>query len=236
MLAVFTKSKTHFGWAGSTHKILSQSATNAANKSLHSKAGIGVFNANEISLTSVLPDKEKHAPYSHSADIDNLKSGDAFDLFNKYDSIIKKNIKNEDYENIEELTGRSLHYLQDMTTPPHSRNSLSSVITERDLKIHFKIEEDTKRLQSNAIMQAGKYEIDETTNFDDFLKSKMKENKEIYSDIKKTYAKKKNDKNARKIEKLEFKSLINSYQVSYRYIKEIGQLKKENDQKLYIEG
>jgi len=223
MLANLSNSNIHFGWNGVTHQALSQAATNAVNKKMTGNAADGIFNTMAITLASPLPDKEKHVPHSHSADIDSLQSGDAYDTFQQNDKKIKEEIKSGNSKNLEDLIGRNLHYLQDMTDPAHAMDYLTFIPTQKDKDIHLQIENDAKRIQKSAIVYAKQLPDNEDNDFDTFLTNKMSQTKEIYKDIKEVYSKRKNATNKVKLETLETKSLVNSYQVTYRYLKSLAE-------------
>lgn len=218
MIIKKTHSQINFGWKGVTHQAVSQAAINKVNKELGNSA---IFDVQQITLLCTLPDNEKHPPHSHSADITSLKEGDAYYMFHQYDRSIKSKLANKDKERLNELIARAFHSLQDMTDPAHARDYLEVKQTRLDQSIHLKIENDAIKHQKFAINYA-KNNIDSSfADFETFLILKMQESKQSYNDIKQLISKRKNQTNSAKIEALEIKSIISTFNLTYKYLKEL---------------
>src|SRR5574344_161447 len=218
----------NFRWSGVTHRAITEAATNAFNGRFYNNTSNVKFDVHTISNICAKLDHERHVPHSHSADIDKFQSGDAFDTFYQYDRQIRKDIKGKKYDGLDNLIGRALHYVQDMATPPHARDYLTDIPSQTDKRIHFQIENDAKSLQNRAIPSAKAKGENTTVNFDTLLKNKMKESKEIREEITELSANPTRE-NKKKIEKLEIQSLENTYEVTFKYLRELGKLKQANE-------
>lgn len=210
----------NFGWEGPTHKALSQAGANKVNKEFCKNSTNLIFNVPMITESSILPDKEKHLPGSHAADITNLKKGDAFFNFNTMDKKIKTQIDNGNYTQISEDIGRALHYLQDMINPFHVL--IKSKLSESDKTSHFKFEQDALTVQSDCITLAKNTAIEEESDFYSFLKKKMQKAKDK-SILINTPMSKRKPINLKQMQK---DSIIDSYQITYAYLKHLAKMLK----------
>lgn len=214
-------SKLNFGWEGPTHTALSQAAANKVNKEVCPNSPNGIFNVQNITYASILPDKEKHEPGSHSANIMKLRDGDAFASFKKYDKKIKELIQSGNIEKLDENIGRALHYLQDMMNPFHVIYKQKFSKTEKDF--HKMFEKQAILIQHDTISQAKLNIPGNDIDFMTFLKEKMNIAKEKSNQVVNLSLKHKVD-----FTELQKETLTDSYQITYKYLKNIAKIMLNN--------
>lgn len=207
-----------FGWAGKTHKALTQAAVNKVNKTFRCFGENAVFNTKLLTEASILPDRDLYIAGSHSADIDNPRVGDAFSKFKEIDKKIRHLIKNNDSEFLNENIGRALHYLQDMQNPLHVNYAPKSA--KREKLLHSKFEESAVSIQHETIKSVVPQKLDKSLSFENFLEIKMNESKAIANYIIQNLASMTNTV------ELERQGLKNAYQVTYKYLSELAKLMK----------
>lgn len=200
------KSKIAFGWLDSTHNSLGYNAVTDYNQ----QSGAN-FDAKEIAKLISLPDKIKHEPGSHSANIKKLRSNDAFDNFKKHDALAKKALKSEDKESLNKAIAFVLHFLQDMMNPYHVIHS--PVFSKKEQADHNFFEKSVVREQDKYIEAARQKTNQLCGDFIKILADKMAESRQrailvlngsidnpMFSTIKKN-------------------SLADSYHISVEYLK-----------------
>lgn len=210
-----------FGWKGLTHEALSEAAVDKINGKLTGLQDCVELDSQVIKSICVLPDQEEHLPHSHSADITSPKDGDALCVFKAYDKQVKEALRNKNYKGLNNLIARIFHQLQDICDPAHAIDYLEIPQTRTDQAIHLKIETEAKKLQKSVIKKAGKNVQDLPANFDEILRTMMLETKDLYSAIRDNMAKKRTFANKMQLEILISKSLMNSFKISFAYLKEL---------------
>lgn len=218
MLAKSNAYNINFGWSAKTHKAITQAAADKINKASTHKDGKPIFDARQLTEASILPDKEPHSVNAHAADITKLRSDDALASFNQYDANVRVLIKSKNKEGLSENIGRALHYLQDMQNPMHVNSTVAPCAAE--MALHKEFETHAVSIQNETIKYAKGIQVDKPVEFGEFLTVKMKEAKVMANYI---------TRNLPTINKLlptEQQGLINSYQVTYKYLTTLAKLMK----------
>jgi len=222
MLVNYSSSNINFGWEGPTHKALSQAGANKVNKDFCGNSTTLIFNVQKITDASILPDKERHLPGSHAADITKLRNGDALSSFEKIDKRIKQLIKKGSYDELSEYIGKALHYLQDMMNPFHV--TAKPKLSQSEKNSHFRFEKDTVLTQHDYITLAKETPLADINDFPAFLNRKMHEAKEK-SDLINTPLSKRKAINLKTMQK---EAVIDSFQVSYAYLRQLAKVIKKS--------
>jgi len=208
----------NFGWSAKTHKAITQAAAEKINKASTHKGGKIIFNTKLLTESSILPDKAPHPMGSHSADVTKLRDGDAFAVFQQYDKNIRAMIKSKNSEGLSDNIGQALHYLQDMQNPMHV--NFNDKPSDAEMLFYLQFENDAIKIQHEMINYAKGIQIAKPIKFDDFLNLKMKDSKLMANHIARNLTKVK-DRLA-----IDQQSLINSYQVTYKYLSDLAALIK----------
>jgi len=217
MLVINHNANLNFGWLGPTHKDLSYNAAKALNEENKGVSSGHVWNFSEISQKSVLPDQEPHQPGSHSANIKKLRDNDALANFKKYNSIIEDSIAKGNTSKLNENVARALHYLQDMMNPFHVIFQQS--FSKKDVELHNNFEKEAIKVQSEYIQQAQKISPESEGDFFETLYKKMADSK-----VRSNLAVNMSLKNKPDLKELKQKSIIDSYHISYLYLKKLKEL------------